>query len=77
MEKEFDITEEELVEAHNKKIILTDLYQQLDEKEKKEFIESILKDLNNQAIDEAIVVDTRDTRLIQTKDKLIIKQKKD
>ena len=77
MEKEFDITEEGLVEAHNKKIILTDLYQQLDEKEKKEFIESILKDLNNQAIDEAIVVDTRDTRLIQTKDKLIIKQKKD
>ncbi len=77
MEKEFDITEEGLVEAHNKKIILTDLYQQLDEKEKKEFIESILKDLNNQAIDEAIVVDTRDTRLIQTKDELIIKQKKD
>ena len=77
MEKEFDITEEGLVEAHNKKIILTDLYQQLDEKEKKEFIESILKDLNNQAIDEEIVVDTRDTRLIQTKDELIIKQKKD
>ena len=77
MEEEFDITEEGLVEAHNKKIILTDLYQQLDEKEKKEFIESILKDLNNQAIDEAIVVDTRDTRLIQTKDELIIKQKKD
>lgn len=77
MEKEFDITEDGVIEAHNKKIILTDLYQQLDEKEKKEFIESILKDLNNQAIDEAIVVDTRDTRLIQTKDELIIKPKKD
>lgn len=77
MEKEFDITEDGVIEAHNKKIILTDLYQQLDEKEKKEFIESILKDLNNQAIDEAIVVDTRDTRLIQTKDELIIKSKKD
>lgn len=77
MEKEFDITEDGVIEAHNKKIILTDLYQQLDEKEKKEFIESILKDLNNQAIDEAIVVDTRDTRLIQTKDELIIKSKKE
>ena len=76
MEKEFDITEDGVIEAHNKKIILTDLYQQLDEKEKKESIESILKDLNNQAIDEAIVVDTRDTRLIQTKDELIIKPKK-
>ena len=77
MEKEFDITENGLVEAHNKKIFLTDLYQQLNEQEKKEFIESILKNLNDQAIDEAIVVDTRDTQFIQTKDELIIMSKKD
>lgn len=34
MEKEFDITEDGVIEAHNKKIILTDLYQQLDEKKR-------------------------------------------